>query len=186
MNGALSSPLCPSLLPRCTLQTPLASLHLVIARNGFSIGRRYTPTITVARARRALVLTLCGLARGAAALRAVVHAATRVVLSLWLGLARRRRIHVDVGDATALAVLRELIVVVRALGELGDDVPGVQEAGDETETAEEDVDERVGAADASLDPDCARKEMLAGVLTDANGSQRSQRRPRCFWRGHTG
>lgn len=35
----------------------------------------------------------------------------------------------------------------------GDDVPGVQEAGDEAEAAEEDVDEGVGAADAGFDPD---------------------------------
>ncbi len=39
------------------------------------------------------------------------------------------------------------------LGELGDDVPGVEEAGDEAEHAETDVDEGVGAADAGLDPD---------------------------------
>lgn len=43
------------------------------------------------------------------------------------------------------------VVVVRVGG---DDVPGVQEAGEETEAGEEDVDEGVGAADAGFDPDC--------------------------------
>lgn len=60
---------------------------------------------------------------------------------------------VDVGDAAALAVLRQGLVLVGRLGQLGDDVPGVQDAGDVAEAAEEDVDEGVGAADAALDPD---------------------------------
>lgn len=34
-----------------------------------------------------------------------------------------------------------------------DDVPGVQQAGEETETAEEDVYEAVSAAEAAFDPD---------------------------------
>lgn len=63
---------------------------------------------------------------------------------------------VDVRDTTvaALAVLADLLVLVGRLGELGDDVPGVEEAGDEAEDAEEDVDDGVGGADAALDPDC--------------------------------
>lgn len=55
--------------------------------------------------------------------------------------------------ATALGVLVDGLVLVGGLGVLGDDVPGVQEAGDVAEDAEEDVDERVGAADSTLDPD---------------------------------
>ena len=35
----------------------------------------------------------------------------------------------------------------------GDDVPGVQEAGEVAEEAEEDVDEGVGGAEAAFDPD---------------------------------
>lgn len=37
-------------------------------------------------------------------------------------------VHVDVDVAVALAVLREDLVVVGRLGELGDDVPGVEES----------------------------------------------------------
>jgi hypothetical protein len=60
----------------------------------------------------------------------------------------------DVGDAAALPVLREgLVVVAVVLGELGDDVPGVDEARDVAEDAEEDVDEGVTAAEAAFDPD---------------------------------
>lgn len=51
-------------------------------------------------------------------------------------------------------VLGQSIVV--GLRVLGDDVPGVQEAGEETETAQGDVDEGVGAADTAFDPDCTQ------------------------------
>lgn len=37
---------------------------------------------------------------------------------------------------------------------LRDDVPGVQEAGEEAEDAEQEVDEGVGGADAGFYPDC--------------------------------
>lgn len=40
------------------------------------------------------------------------------------------------------------------LGKLGDDVPGVEEAGQEAQRAEEDVDEGVGGAEAAFYPDC--------------------------------
>lgn len=55
------------------------------------------------------------------------------------------------GSIAAAALWQALVVGV---GELGDDVPRVEEAGHEAERAEEDVDERVGGADAALDPDC--------------------------------
>lgn len=56
--------------------------------------------------------------------------------------------------AATLRVLREGLVFVVAIGIFCDDVPGMEEAGDETKHAEEDVDEGVCRADASLDPDC--------------------------------
>jgi hypothetical protein len=70
-----------------------------------------------------------------------------------------RGLDVDVGDAVAAValVVGDGVVFVGRLGELGDDVPGVEEAWDEAEDAEEDVDEGVCAADAALDPDCGRE-----------------------------
>ncbi len=56
--------------------------------------------------------------------------------------------------APLATVLRKTVVV--GLGELGDDVPGVEEAGNETETAERDIDEGVCGAEAALDPDYVR------------------------------
>lgn len=72
----------------------------------------------------------------------------------------------------AFVMLRECLVLVAWLGELGDDVPRVQKARDlaswsagnigvgrdkveayVAQGAEEDVDERVGGADTALDPD---------------------------------
>lgn len=52
----------------------------------------------------------------------------------------------DIGDALVLV----------GVGRHGDDVPGVQQAGQESETAEGDVDEGVGSAEAALYPDCER------------------------------
>ena len=69
------------------------------------------------------------------------------------------RLDVDVSNATVLSVgkLRHALVL-DGVGELGDNVPRVQQAGDEAQTAQEDVDERVGAADATLNPDGQRGE----------------------------
>lgn len=53
-----------------------------------------------------------------------------------------------------LRVRRHGLVVGGFLGVFGDYVPGVQQAGDETEAAEGEVDEGVGGADAGFDPDC--------------------------------
>lgn len=79
--------------------------------------------------------------------------ALRRLLLLLLSLRGAIRLNIDVCDAAAgLGILREDVVGLQ-LGVLGDDVPGVQEAGDETEHTEEDVDERVGGAEAGLDPD---------------------------------
>lgn len=81
--------------------------------------------------------------------------ALRLALRLLLVLSRRGAVglDVDVGDpAASLGVLGEGVVGLK-LGVLGDDVPGVEEAGDEAEHAEEDVDEGVGGAETGLDPD---------------------------------
>jgi len=56
----------------------------------------------------------------------------------------------------ALGFLVDLLV--RRVGVFGNDVPGVNETGEEAQAAESDVDERVGRAEAALDPYC---ELLA-------------------------
>ena len=71
-------------------------------------------------------------------------------------------VHIVVRDAAATAlapvagrygVVSVVVVVVVGFRVEGDDVPGVEEAGDVAEGAEEDVDEGVGGADAGFDPD---------------------------------
>jgi hypothetical protein len=58
----------------------------------------------------------------------------------------------DGATSSALAIM-EAFVLVR-IGVFEDDVPGVNQAGQEAETAECDVDERVCAAYTTLDPHC--------------------------------
>lgn len=66
----------------------------------------------------------------------------------------RTALHIYVCYACALGVLRQLFIVgAHPVGKLGDDVPGVQQAGEPAEYAEQDVDDRVGGADATFDPD---------------------------------
>lgn len=79
-----------------------------------------------------------------------------LVLLLMLVLLRRAVRHIVIRHPPA-AVLssvagQRLVVVVR-FGILGDDVPCVQQAGEEAEHAEGDVDDGVGAAEAAFDPD---------------------------------
>jgi len=57
-----------------------------------------------------------------------------------------------VWTSAALSVGGDLVVCVVRIGVLQDHVPGVEEAGEKTETAEGEVDERVGAAETFLDP----------------------------------
>jgi len=65
----------------------------------------------------------------------------------------------------------------------GDDVPGMEETGEEPEATERDVDEGVGAAYASLDPDAhwweenakdGEKEVDAGTHVGLREQRRSQ------------
>lgn len=131
----------------------LVALHLVVANN-IRIRRRNLSirtslrgprnTLLLRRLRRhRLVVSSRGCVAGVA--RAVVHAVGLVLVM--------RRLDIDVGDSAIFAVAREGFVFVGRLGELGNNVPGVEEAGDVAEDAEEDVDEGVCAADAALDPD---------------------------------
>lgn len=65
-----------------------------------------------------------------------------------------------VGDAATFGVRNGFVVVV-ALWVAGDDVPGVQEAREVAQDAEEDVDQGVARTDARFDPDCETQGMLA-------------------------
>jgi hypothetical protein len=107
--------------------------------------------------RLGLGLGLGMLGRRAVVLRPTVGAVVHGGMLMGLGLLARRALDVDVGDAAALAAGEGLVLVGR-LGVLCDDVPGVQEAGQEAEDSEADVDEGVGAADAALDPDGQGRE----------------------------
>lgn len=148
----------------------LSRLDLVVSSHNLRIRRRHAlvlrAALAISTARhtlfllpRLLLLLLLLLRRRlrATALSAVVHIvllSRRLVLLLRPGWAVV--LHVHIRHAAALAVVRQRLVLVRRLGVFGDDVPGVQQARDVAEDAEEDVDEGVGAADAALDPDWRR------------------------------
>jgi hypothetical protein len=55
-------------------------------------------------------------------------------------------------DTATFRFLFDLLVC--RVGVLGDDVPGVDETGEEAQAAESDVDERIGRAETTLDPYC--------------------------------
>jgi hypothetical protein len=67
-----------------------------------------------------------------------------------------------------LAVGHLLVCVVR-VWILKDHVPGVQEAGQEAETAEGEVNERVGTAESFLDPDAYGWELANVLVLEAVG-----------------
>jgi hypothetical protein len=117
------------------------SLDLVVASNDASIRRRDA--------------SLLG---GGTALGTIVHPAG--VLRLGLALLRSLRLrllpmvlNIDVGDSSSFTVGWHALVFIWWLGVLGDNVPGVEQAGDEAEDAEQNVDEGIGRAKAALYPD---------------------------------
>ena len=63
------------------------------------------------------------------------------------------RLDVDVSDLAVFGILADGLVR-GDVGVFGDDVPGVQEAGEEAKTAEGEVDEGVDGAEAGFHPDC--------------------------------
>lgn len=147
----------PRGLSLCSTPNLVLGLDLVVASNNLGVGWRDALVIgaSLAGIRDAMLLRRRSRVRGGGgALGAVIHALRRLRLGL-LGVLALRALDVDVGDAATFAILGERLVLVGRLGVLGDDVPRVKQAGDEAEHAEEDVDEGVGATDATLDPDCA-------------------------------
>lgn len=87
-------------------------------------------------------------------------------------------------SVTALAVGGYLLVGVVWVGVLEDHVPGVQKAGEESETAKREVDEGVGAANSFLHPDTYGWE-LVGVLVGLTVSCAKQLVPAAEGRVHT-
>ena len=151
-----------------TLGHLCSPLHLVIPLNGLLIRRRH-PSLSALPSRPLLPLLLRGHGPIPPLLLRSSHIAPLPLLPQTF--AAGLMVHVVVGDAAAAAaatatalalvagghdvvsVVVAVAVVVVGFGVEGDDVPGVEEAGDVAEGAEEDVDEGVGGADAGFDPD---------------------------------
>lgn len=142
--------------------SPALVLDLIVAHDDLGVARRRG--LVVARPLASVGVVALRRRRGGAgavALRgAVAHVALagRLRLPLAAGPLRPAAVLVllddDVGHAAVLRVADALVVAVVGLWVLGDDVPGVEEAREKAEDAEEDVDDGVGAADSALDPDC--------------------------------
>lgn len=74
-----------------------------------------------------------------------------------MSLSRRLLVCDDIvsgAPVAALAVWYLLVLLLIGLGVLEDDVPGVEEAGEEAEAAKCQVDQGIGTADSLLDPYC--------------------------------
>ena len=117
--------------------TLLAGLNLVVPCHYIGIAGRHirilvTPTNTS-------VLLLSAIALG--------PSTGRPRLSLGLALD-----HVHDPARLSLAIGQALVLVVVLIGELGDDVPCVQQTRDEAEDAKQDVNDGVSRADTALDP----------------------------------
>lgn len=138
---------------------PPLSLHLMIAPNSLVIAGRHTTGTALARQfpRRAL-LTLSHSTR----LRRRLHSVGRpIALVLTSPLAARSLVDIIVRHRAPLAAILRQAVVVR-LRVFRDDVPGVHQAGDETQAAEREVDEGVGAAETSFHPYCRGVSVMSG------------------------
>jgi len=92
------------------------------------------------------------------AVGAVVHATTGLLGLRLLAVGAVGRLDVDISDSAVLLIAMNSLVHTGRLREFGDDVPGMEEAGDVAEHAEEDVDEGVDAAESTFDPDRQRGE----------------------------
>lgn len=145
----------------------ILGLNLVVSCDNVGVRRRNSLVVRAALAVVGNTLLLGRRSRRAGSvLGAVVHVAgvagvamVRLGLRLWLLVLRMavlvrawRALDVDVGDAVALTILRERLVLVGWLGILGNEIPCVNEAGNVAKTAEEDVNEGIGAAETALDP----------------------------------
>ena len=161
--------------PRCVILTtkygilPVATqpstshslLHFVVSLNRLLIRRRHT-SLSAFPSRLLLLLLLRYRTIPPLLLRSSnIHllASMRLIL-LPRGFVTGLVVHIVIRDPPVFApvVGYSLVLVVVRFRVEGDDVPGVEEAGDVAESAEEDVDEAVGGADARFDPDGDRGE----------------------------
>lgn len=158
----------------------LARLHLMVALNSLRVTRWWCRT---ASGSMLVVLMIRSYVRLAAlsprpinilaydrrfyrlyrsiTLRRPRTAVVRVAVS-WMVDGSSWRLDVDVGNAASLGILCERLVF-NDVGVFGDDVPGVEEAGEEAETAEAEIDKGVDGAKTGLDPNCGNLSMLLRV-----------------------
>jgi hypothetical protein len=81
-------------------------------------------------------------------------------------------------DSPAFGILREGFVV-EVVGVFGNNVPGVQEAGDVAERAEEEVEQGVEGAETALDPDCRRLVSKRDSVWWVDGGKEGRRLEEC-------
>lgn len=93
------------------------------------------------------------------------------VLRHWHALLPPVGVDEDVDAAVAALGIVQALVLVVGLGVFGDDVPGMEEAGQIAEGGEEDVDEGIRRAQPALYPDCeGRKEDGQEAEEDVGGA----------------
>ena len=105
----------------------LLVLHLIVARNDGGVAR-WRSAVTAALTAMLLLGSGRGGGRGAGS-TVVGLGALALTLGLGLSLTARLSVDEDVCDTARLAVLVDGLVLELGLGELGDDVPRVDEAG---------------------------------------------------------
>lgn len=123
---------------------------LAIACHAMLLGRRTRRTTSVLSAIVHAVIVVASTAMMRLRLGLgllVLGVAVAVLMRAW------RALDVDVGNAVTLTILWQGLVLVGRLRIFGDDVPCVDKAGNVCEAAEEDVNERIGAAETALYPD---------------------------------
>lgn len=130
-------------------------LHLVVSLNRLLIRGWHTSL-------SALPSCLLSLLLGNGAIPPLLLRSSNMhmLATVWLILLPRRFVaglvvHIVVSDPSVLTLVigYGLVFIVVGFGVEGDDVPGVDQAGDVAEGAQEDVDEAVSGADAGFDPD---------------------------------
>jgi hypothetical protein len=144
----------PSAPPFQSLATLIMRLHLMIPPHSLLIRRRHRITAALPRRRPRPVLLLLHRRRrrrAVACCALLLRSGSGSVLRHAL-VARTGLLHYDVCHAR----FGVGYVVVVVLGELRDYVPGVEEPGEESEHAEENVDYAVDGADAAFYPDLGR------------------------------
>ena len=139
----------------CWGNPPCSLLHFVVPLNSLFVRRRHTSLSALPSC--LLSLLLRHRAVPSLLLRSSnihVLAPVRLIL-LPQRFAAGLVVHIVVCDSPILALVvgYGLVLIIVGFRVEGDDVPGVDEAWDVAESAEEDVDEAVSGTDAGFDPD---------------------------------